>query len=110
MTSITKRIKKELFEAEKDYTEKYDVFKAKYPHGVSFCFETVSAKAASDVRSLYEAEGKVNGLSYLVKQIKPTEKHNEAVRNLFRAYNNAETEAELALIYAEYCKLYTIRN
>lgn len=107
--TITERIKSELFNADINYYDALDRFKAEFPHGVNFCLDDVSSKAATMYASLQRAEGVIMGLSYLVDaKLRGSELEVECCR-LINEYNNAETKEASADAERAYYKLYSIR-
>jgi hypothetical protein len=108
--SITERIKSELFNADINYYDALDRFKAEFPHGVNFCHDDVSSKAATMYASLQRAEGAIMGLSYLVDaKLRGSELEVECHR-LVNEYNNAETEEAALAAEQAYYALYTVRK
>ncbi|MGE4353529.1 MAG: hypothetical protein AB7D36_05545 [Oscillospiraceae bacterium] len=108
--TITNRIKSELFNADMDYYFALDQFKAEFPHGVNFCYDTVSSKAATMYATLERAEGRVTSLSYLISAKLKGEKLEAECRRLIDKYNNAETSEDAEAAEKEYYNLYTIMN
>lgn len=108
--SISERIKNELFNADINYYAALARFKAEFPHGVNFCYDDVSSKAATMYASLQRAEGAIMGLSYLVDaKLRGSELEVECCR-LVDEYNNAETEEAALSAEQAYYKLYSIRK
>ena len=108
--SISERIKNELFNADINYYAALARFKAEFPHGVNFCYDNVSSKAATMYASLQRAEGVVMGLSYLVEsELRGNELESEC-RRLINEYNNAETEEAALAAEQAYYALYTVRE
>lgn len=108
--TIEERIKGELFNADINYYDALDRYKAEFPHGTNFCYDNVSSKAATMYASLQRAEGIVTGLSYLVESSLKGEELETERRRLISKYNNAETEEELQAAEQAYYKLFTIRK
>lgn len=108
--TIAERIKSELFNAEMNYYDALDRFKAEFPHGVNFCYDNVSSKAATMYASLQRAEGVVMGLSYLVDAKFKGEELESESRRLIEKYNNAETEEEMNEAEKAYYELYEIKR
>lgn len=108
--TIANRIKNELFNADINYQYALASMKADYPHGINFCGETVSAKAAITAICFYKAEAEFNALAMLV-----TPKHERSTMEALTAklindYNNAETEEAANAAERAYYDLYTIRS
>lgn len=107
--TITNRIKAELFNADIDYYDALDAFKAEYPNGVNFCYDTISTKAAMLANRLQIAEATYNALAALVTSKRKRSAMENEARRLVGKYNNAETSEELEAIEREYFNLYTLR-
>lgn len=108
--TITERIKSELFNADINYYDVLDRYKAEFPHGTNFCYDKVTSKAATMYASLQRVEGMVTGLSYLVESELRGEELEIECRRLINEYNNAETEEAVLAAEQAYYALYTIRT
>jgi len=106
--TIATKIKEELFQAELAYTEALADFRAKHPHGVDFCFETVNAKAATDAIHLYEKEAAFNAIVTFVRPRFERSSMDAQVAAIIERYNNAETCEAVEAIQQEYYALYSI--
>jgi len=107
--TITERIKSELFNADINYQFALDSMKNEYPHGISFCGETVSTKATTVAIIFYKAEAEYNALAMLL-----TPKHERSTmevltRQCIERYNNAATEEESNAAQRDYYNLFTLR-
>jgi predicted ATP-grasp superfamily ATP-dependent carboligase len=108
--TITERIKNELLNADINYYDALDAFKAEYPHGVSFLGETVSTKAATAYARYQAAEKAVNALRYLVESKLKGEELETKCREIIDRYNNAETSKAMEAAEKEYYSLYSLRT
>lgn len=108
--TITNRIKNEIFNADINYQCALARMKSEYPHGISFCGETVSTRAAEIAMSFYRAEAEFNALVMLVTPKHERSMMEELTRRLIDKYNNAETEEESNAAQSEYYSLYTVRS
>lgn len=108
--TITEKIKSELFEADMNYYEKLDAFKAEYPHGVNFCGEKISSKAATMYANLHAAEQRVMTLGYLVESKLRGEELEAECRRLIAKYNAAESTEDAENAEQEYYNLYSLNT
>ena len=108
--TLVNTLKAELMNADIDYQFSLDSFKADYPHGVNFCYDTVSSKAATAYARLHAAEERYNTLVRFFE----CELHGETLetetKRIIDIYNNAETEETMEAAEKEYFNLYTVRN
>ena len=108
--TINNRIKSELFNADINYQYALDRMKSEYPHGINFCGETVSTKAATVAMAFYKAEAEFNALAALLTPKNERSTTEELARQYVDRYNRAETAEEAADAECEYHNLYTVRT
>jgi len=108
--TIYDKIKSELLNADIDYQYANDSFKTDYPHGVNFCYETVSSKAATSYARLNAAEARYNTLVGFFECKLHGENLNVETKRIIDIYNNAETSEDMEKAEQEYYNLYTIRT
>lgn len=109
-TLLENKLKAELFNADIDYQYALDSFKADYPHGINFCYETVLSKAATAYVRLHAAEEKYNTLVRFFECKLHGKELEIKTKQIIDKYNNAETSEEIEIAEQEYYKLYTIRE
>ena len=108
--TVANRIKSELFNADINYQFALDRMKSEYPHGINFCGETVSTKAATVAMSFYKAEAEYNALSTLLTPKHERSTTEELARQYINKYNNAGTSEEAENAEKEYYNLFSIRT